>query len=157
MQTESNLTTHSIFYKEYQGYEFRPLVREAYNLHFHRIHSETSIFYVVKYSDNSISTTTEYQAYINNSEFEYKDSYPFPDCPQHTHFPLMFSWNSAAKFCYRMNTSLPELISRKEQEDLVSALFFDLNPLESPLVPIEAFFIGLRMHKQVNACCCVCQ
>ncbi len=135
----------------------KPFHQKGYNLHVHLLASHSNAFYAVKYTDNRITTTTEYQEKMNLAEkidydfgFEsvFNDSYPFPNCPHHIHYPKMFSWRMAKSFCHRFNASLPELISRNDQEDLVSTLYFLKK--DNPLFLIEALFIQLHKSTEVK-------
>ncbi len=123
---------------------------EGYNLHSFTIKISSVMYTFVKYMSRTISSTTEYSQYLRTEEraFAYdelRDTYP--QCPNISHHPKLFSWNEAAKFCATYEGSiLPEFISRAEEERLITVI---KNSAE--IFPIDALFVGLRkrMSSQV--------
>ena len=69
-------------------------------------------------------------------------------CPNFTHHPKQFSWNQAAQLCHHVNATLPEFISRKDQEE-----FSKILKTSTYLYPMEAIFIGLFHSIQVFILC----
>ncbi len=127
---------------------------EGYNIHFHRIEYGKKLFFIVKYADNAISSTTEYQNHVTQTqeypEIYFVDSYPFPDCPHKVHYPKKYTWNEAQELCHLLEGTMPQLVSRKDQNDLVLIL----HEQAGPLFFIEAVFIDFKKATQVGKHLC---
>ena len=108
-----------------------------------------SFFTFMKFMDKKISSGTEFYRYFEVTEINffttvYHDKYPrHPFCPNITHNPKLFSWIEAAIICKRNinNGTLPEFISKREQEDFLGEI-----KRTEVLFPMEAVFIGLKKH-----------
>ncbi len=116
----------------------------GYNQHTITILTKTTTYIFIKFMDQTISSTTEYADYFdlrlvqNYIVHFYNDTYP--SCPNLTHHPKLFSWKEASQLCKEyMNGSLPQFVSRDDQEEFLSVVRDDRN-----VFPLESAFIGLK-------------
>ncbi len=71
-----------------------------------------------------------------------------PDpCPMDTKHPKQFSWKDALQLCTSIGSTLPEFISRKDQEEFVSLL-----KSSTDIYPTEAIFIGASRSPKSQVC-----
>ena len=101
-----------------------------YKRHEYIVNSSGFIYYIAKYFYT-----------VHNYKYIYERKY-FRPCPNFTHNPKLFSWNLAAQLCGRVHATLPEFISRKEQEE-----FLHILKVSSGIFPMEAIFIGLKQKR----------
>ena len=94
------------------------------------VNSSGFIYYIVKYFDT-----------VHNYKYIYEKTY-FHPCPNFTHNPKLFSWNQAAQLCGRVHTTLPEFITRREQEE-----FLHILKVSPGIFPMESIFIGLKQKR----------
>ena len=114
------------------SHETSPIFPEyfEYERHEYIVNISGNIYYIVKYFDT-----------VHNYKYNYEKIY-FRPCPNFTHNPKLFSWNQAAQLCRRVHATLPEFISRKQQEE-----FLHILKASSGIFPMEAIFIGLKQKR----------
>ncbi len=101
----------------------------------------------MKFMDKKISSGTEFIKYFKFKEegpFQtvFHDNYPRdPFCPNITHNRKLLSWIEGAGICKQNtdNATLPEFISKREQNDFLQTL-----KRYADIFPMEAVFLGLR-------------
>ncbi len=106
---------------------------DRYTQHSYKVLTVNKNYYFTKCMHNIISPEIEFQTnniqYIDNS------------CHTQTHYPKLFSWNSASQLCKDSGHAkkLPEFFDRNEQEELIGIL------KNMPTIfPMESLFIGLK-------------
>lgn len=62
-------------------------------------------------------------------------------CPNFIHEAKLFSWKTTLGHCKGIHGSLPQFISRKDQEELINII-----KSANYLFPVEAVFLGLKTH-----------
>ena len=90
--------------------------------------------------DKKYTSGSEYRKYrTKGSRFKGFRFWKYTPCPNITHNPKLFSWNQASQLCSDVNGTLPEFITREDEEEFTGII----NQLQS-MFPIDAVFIGLK-------------
>ena len=117
----------------------------GYNQHTFTTNSTAVEYIFVKYMDRAI-TSSEYRHYFVDQGCHhllvsvFQDT--FSSCPNKTTNPKMFSWTEVAKYCKNIfNGTLPEFLSRKDEEDFLSTV-----KGLTQLFPMEAVYIGTKKN-----------
>ena len=145
--TMPNMTFNWKVYTSHWG-SFVPEDIQGYNTHSYTIQTKTEIYRFIKYTDKSYLSTTVFHKFLSYLEMTrlYGAAYAnqlhlYPSCSSFLFTPKLFSWEGAQTICRKANGTLPEFVSRSEQEE-----FIYIVKSSADLFPVEAVFIGLHSN-----------